>query len=88
MNLIKVIKADYIKDYSIFLIFNNGEKKVVDLKNELWGDIFKPLKNKDFFKKFTLNPFTIEWVNGVDFAPEFLYKIGKKLSKNSQLLES
>ena len=31
------------------LKFNNNEVKKVDLKNELYGEVFKPLKDKKFF---------------------------------------
>jgi hypothetical protein len=44
-------------------------------KNQLWGELFDPLKDLKKFKKFTLNPFTIEWENRAEFAPEFLYEI-------------
>jgi hypothetical protein len=73
METIKIEEAKYIDGYKIALTFNDGKKKVVDLKNELWGEVFEPLNDISFFKNFTLNPFTIEWENGADFAPEFLY---------------
>ncbi|MDP4268225.1 MAG: DUF2442 domain-containing protein, partial [Bacteroidota bacterium] len=57
--------------------FNNGESKIVDLSNQLSGKVFDPLKNKDYFKTFKIKYNTIEWDNGADFAPEFLYEIGK-----------
>lgn len=81
MVLIKVIDAKYIEGYKIEFRFNDGKIKVIDLEDQLWGEVFDPLKNKDDFKKFKLNPFTIEWENGADFAPEFLYNYGE--SKNS-----
>ena len=86
--LVKVIDAKYIKDYKIEFTFNDGKTKIIDFKDLLWGEVFEPLKNKDYFKKFKLNPFTIEWENGADFAPEFLYEYGetKKKSKMSQQL--
>jgi len=37
------------------------------------------LKNKDYFKVFTLKYNTIEWENGADFAPEYLFNIGVRL---------
>ena len=74
---VKVIDAIYIKDYTVQLTFNTFEKKVVDLKDQLWGEVFDPLKNKDVFRNFRLNDFTIEWPNGADFSPEFLYETGK-----------
>ena len=75
--LVKVIDAAYIKDYTVQLTFNTFEKKVVDLEDQLWGEVFEPLKNLDVFRNFSLNDFTIEWSNGADFSPEFLYEIGK-----------
>jgi hypothetical protein len=72
MDLIKVISAKHIKDFVIHFKFNNGIEKDIDLKEELWGEVFEPLNDVTFFKKFTLNSWTIEWENGADFAPEFL----------------
>lgn len=73
MLLIKIIDAKYLEGYKIEFRFNDGKTKVVDLEDQLWGEMFKPLKNKAYFKRFKLNPFTIEWENGAGFAPEFLY---------------
>jgi hypothetical protein len=75
--LVKVIEAVYIKDYSIQFTFNTSEKKIIDLKDQLWGEIFEPLNNQDVFRTYKLNDFTIEWPNGADFSPEFLYELGQ-----------
>jgi Protein of unknown function (DUF2442) len=85
--LIKLVDAKYIADYKIHVTFNNGEQKNIDLKDHIWGEIFEPLKNKDFFKDFSLNPFTIEWPNGADFAPEFLYQIGQSKTTDQVKME-
>jgi len=50
--LIKLVDAKYIADYKIEVTFNNGEQKIIDLKDQLWEEVFEPLKNKDFFKNF------------------------------------
>ena len=76
MELIKVIKARYIEDYKIEFQFSDGKIKTIDLSNEFYGEVFEPLKDIEYFKKFSLNPFTIEWENGADFAPEYLYEKG------------
>lgn len=68
----KVTKAEYLKDYTIKIYFNNGNEKIVDLSNELYGTVFEPLKNIDYFKNFSICCNTISWFNGADFAPEFL----------------
>ena len=72
-------EAQYIDNYSLKLKFNNNEIKQVDLKNELYGEVFEPLKDKDFFKDFFISHNTIEWKNGADFAPEFLYEISQDI---------
>ena len=76
---LKVNQAQYISDFKLELRFNNDEIKQVDLKDELYGEIFEPLRNKDFFQDFFISYNTVEWKNGADFAPEFLYKIGQKV---------
>lgn len=73
---IEVVKADYLDGYKVKLLFNNGETKVVDLGSSLNGIVFEPLKNLDYFKNFSIKFNTIEWENGADFAPEYLYEIG------------
>jgi len=81
--LIKVIRAKYIKDHVIEFIFNDGLKSEVDLKNEIEGEIFMPLKDLQYFKTFSLNRWTIEWENGADFAPEFLYQLAIEKEKRA-----
>ncbi len=69
-----VTKAVYVKDFELSLEFNNGTKGIVDLKDRLNKPIFKPLQSKEYFSNFKLGSWTVEWENGADFAPEFLYE--------------
>jgi len=73
-----VTKCRYTGEYRVLLWFNNGVVKEADLKEELWGEVFEPLKDKEYFKQVKVNEETetIEWPNGADFAPEFLFDIG------------
>lgn len=73
---LEVVKAEYLNEYKIKLWFNNDVIKIVDLSESLNGEAFMPLKNKDYFKGFSIKFNTIEWENGADFAPEYLYEIG------------
>ena len=79
---LRVEECEYLKDYQLRLRFNNGEIVEVDLRMELDGEIFEPLKSLEFFKSVRCNPETntIEWPNGADFAPEFLYEKGSVLA--------
>jgi len=74
-----VVQVIYLKDFTLRVAFNNGVTKDVDLKDELSGEIFAPLKSPDRFRQVSVNPDTgtIEWPNGADLAPEFLYEIGE-----------
>ena len=73
---LEVNKAEYLEEYKIRLWFNNGMVRDVDLSDSLNGEIFKPLLDKDYFKNFTIHFNTIEWENGADFAPEYLFEKG------------
>ncbi|MBC5623058.1 DUF2442 domain-containing protein [Butyricimonas hominis] len=74
--MLRVIDVDYIKDYELFITFNDGSKKIVNLKPYLTGEVFGELLDKDKFVQYGLTRVTIEWANGADLAPEFLYEIG------------
>lgn len=71
----EVVKAEYVDGYRIRLWFNNQVTKVVDLRTSLKGKVFEPLKDLNFFKRFTVKYNTIEWENGADFAPEYLLSL-------------
>ncbi len=69
-----VTDAKYLRDYVIWLRFNDGAEGEVDLEPELEGEVFGPLKDLERFKKFRVDPEldTVVWDNGADLAPEFL----------------
>ena len=69
---IHVQDAKYVKDYKVWLSFNDGAQGEIDLSAELYGEIFEPLKDIQFFKSFKIEGHTLSWMNGADFAPEFL----------------
>lgn len=74
--MLRVIDVDYIKDYELLLKFNDGAVKKVDLRPFLTGEVFGELLAPDKFVQYGLTSNTIEWANGADLAPEFLYEIG------------
>lgn len=78
-----VTRVSYLQSYQLELEFSDGIVKRVDLSRELYGEVFEPLKDISSFRQVTLNEETntIEWPNGADFAPEFLYEIGKEVKQ-------
>jgi hypothetical protein len=77
MHIVKDV--EYLSDYKLLVLFENNIKKIIDLENYLEGEIFEPLKDKDYFKtvKVDNNIDTIVWDNGADLSPDFLYEIGE-----------
>ncbi len=76
--MVWVVDVKYIKDYQIWLRFNDATEKVIDFKEKILSEkrpIFTPLKDIEYFKMVSLNreSDTIQWPNGVDIAPETLY---------------
>lgn len=68
-----VIDAKYVSDYKIKITFDNGEQKITDFSKWLKGGVFEPLEDKNYFRKFFVDGWTISWSNGADIAPETLY---------------
>jgi hypothetical protein len=81
--LLHIQAVSYLDDYRLRLWFNDGQVKDVELKDELHGEVFEPLKNYDLFKLAKVDPDTqtVAWPNGADFAPEYLYERGHPVRK-------
>lgn len=79
-----VKKARYVSEYKIALTFEDKSKKLVDFKKILRGfkgEVFKPLKDVEYFKKFTLALDTVTWPNEADVSPDFLYQMGETIEQ-------
>ena len=70
----RIEMAEYLESYKIRLVFSDGKTRIIDLEDELWGEMFEPLKDLATFQQFKVNPElrAIVWPNGADLAPEFL----------------
>jgi hypothetical protein len=80
-----VEKIEYLEAYKLRLTFNNQVTQDIDLSTEIYGEIFEPLNDIEYFQQVFLNPETktIEWPNGADFAPEFLYELGQAIPQTA-----
>ncbi len=78
-----VVDATYLDGYRLSVRFDDGSAKIVDLSPHLDGPNCEPLRDLTYFKSFKVDHDvdTIVWENGADFAPEFLYEIGRDVSE-------
>lgn len=76
LDLITVKDVEYHHDYTLLLTFSNGHRRIVDFLPLLSKKIHEPLREHKNFIQFALTEWTLEWYNGVDFAPDYLYRNG------------
>ena len=70
-----VVAAKHVRDHVVWVKFEDGTEGEIDLAAELWGPVFEPLKNPEYFAQVSVAEYgTIAWPNGADLAPEFLYE--------------
>ena len=77
----EVGKVKVVRPYVLRVHFSDGKVREVDVEGELTGKVFEPLKNAKFFAKAAVDGGTVAWLNGADFAPEFLYHDAKSVAK-------
>ena len=69
----RVVKARHLGDFRVLLSFSDGLEGEIDLRDDLWGEVFEPLRDPAYFARFEVDD-TLVWPNGADFAPEFLHE--------------
>jgi hypothetical protein len=62
------------EDFSLKLVLDNGEKRLLDMKPYLDFGVFKKIQNYEAFRRARVSFDTIEWDEGVDLDPEFVYE--------------
>ncbi len=62
-----------LSGYQLLLTFENGEKRLFDMKPYLDKGIYKELKDEGKFRSVRVSFDSIEWCNQADIDPEFLY---------------
>jgi len=67
-----VVEAKHLGGHRVWLKFDDGASGELDLSDELYGPIFEPLRDVEYFSSFVIRYNTLSWENGADFAPEFL----------------
>lgn len=84
---IKIIEAQYIDAYKIWVCFNNGDCRIFDFATIIDKyPVFEPLKDIELLKNFRLAD-TLEWMDGkIDIAPEYLYEHGVVAYPNKEVV--
>jgi hypothetical protein len=61
------------ENYTLSVLFDNGERGIIDMKPFLDFGIFKKIKDHDEFRRVRVAFDTIEWDCGADLDPEYVY---------------
>jgi len=76
----KVIAVTANNDFSLDLEFNDGSVKRFDAKPYFDYEVFRELKDLDYFKQVRIAFGTVQWPHGQDISPETLYLEGVAMS--------
>ena len=63
-----------VDGHRLILCFGNGEQRVFDVTPLLSFGRFRELVVPEVFKKVRVAYDTVEWENGLDLDPEYLYE--------------
>ncbi len=75
----EVRKVEARDDHTLVLTFEDGERKLFDMKPYLDGGVFRELKDIEMFKTVRVCFSSVALANDVDFDPEALYDLGLPL---------
>ena len=74
--LYDVTHFETINPYVLRVIFNDNSEQIINFEPVLYGELFRPLRNIDFFNQVCLDDetHTLVWPNGADFDPWMLHE--------------
>ena len=67
------VEVTPLENYNLLVKFDNGEKKLFDVKPYISGSWYGELSSQSYFKAVSVNGFTVVWPNGQDICPDDLY---------------
>src|SRR5919197_1211997 len=74
--MLHITDAEYLGDYRIRFVFDNGREGVADLRAMVFEDprsVFVPLRDQGVFRQFFIEHGALCWPGEVDVAPEYIY---------------
>lgn len=69
----KAINVTTLENYILMIEFDNGEKRLFDVKPYLKHKVFEELKDINKFNSVKISGLSISWENGADICPDELY---------------
>lgn len=60
-------------NHEVYVVFDNGEGGVLDMKPFLDFGVFQRLRDEDAFRRVRVSFDTVEWECGVDLDPELVH---------------
>ena len=75
--MLKVTGVRALKDFQLWVRFNNGEMRIFDFKPLLKTPAYAPLSDPEKFNEVYIDYGVPVWDGGdIDIAPEYLYENG------------
>jgi len=78
-----VIKVEPKENYQIYVEFDNAECGVLNMEPYLNFGVFRNIRDRAAFSNVRVSFDTVEWGNGVDLDPQFVYE---KCIKDKRLI--
>jgi len=69
---IQLQKAEPMNGKKVSLLYADGLNALLDLSPALYGPVFEPLEDPEFFAKVQIDSDTFRWPNGADIDPYVL----------------
>lgn len=75
----KVKTVRPMENYTLYIEYENGEKRLFDVKPYIGGEWFGRLINPEEFNTVRPCGSTVEWAGGQDIAPHELFEMSTRL---------
>lgn len=69
-----VVKVEPKENYQIYIEFDNNECGTLNMEPYLDFGVFRKLRDRKIFFKAKVSFDTIEWPEGIDLDPQFVYE--------------
>jgi len=67
-----IVKVTPVEGFSLVVIFDNGQTRILDMRPFLDFGVFRQIKKTEEFNRVHVAFDTVEWDCGVDLDPEFV----------------